>query len=392
MIHGRRSLNVVRLMTFGIFMSIATSTSAAPRAKPPASAPASDDAAIEEAAKARYKEGTRLYGKKKYEEARAAFLQAIALKRRPAAMFMLAQSALQSGRWLEALKSFDAYLAEEQDVPTKVMIAVNDGKLTAHNHLGRVRFDVPDDAEVTIDGEKVASFAAPIDVLPGRHAIVITHLHDKKAMDVDAQAGAIVDVKPVFVPKALVPTSDTRTRPTPATPPPPPSTDPDANPSESSSSSSSSSSILAPPITTWPVYVAGAIGLVGLGAAAIFGGLAENAHHASDVARDTLVRAGKTTAVCATPDPGDFTDACVTIAHNDSVVKGHVAAFQTSLVIGISGTVAAVGWFLLAPKEGSGEHPPSLPPPTTNNNSINNVRVTPWIGVTSGGAAFEGRF
>jgi hypothetical protein len=72
--------------------------------------PKSEDAAIEQAEKARFDEGLKLYGKKRYEEARAAFLQAAAFKRRPAARLMLAQSSLKAGRWLEALKQFDAYV------------------------------------------------------------------------------------------------------------------------------------------------------------------------------------------------------------------------------------------------------------------------------------------
>ena len=54
---------------------------AAPRAS---SSKEVDESAVDAAAKTRYTEGLRLYAKRRYEEARVAFFQANALKRRPA--------------------------------------------------------------------------------------------------------------------------------------------------------------------------------------------------------------------------------------------------------------------------------------------------------------------
>lgn len=373
------------LVASALLLAAPVDANAAPAAKP--KAPLGEDAAIEEAAKARYAEGLKLYAKKRYEEARVAFVQASALKKRPASTFMLAQCSLQAGRYLEALKTFDAYVAEvDGDVPPKMKPVLDDGRANAKAHLGRVRFDVPSGSEVTIDGEKVASIEEPVDVMPGKHAIVITHRGEKKTEQIEATAGATVNVKPVFIPKALVPTADTRTRPTPGT-----SASTNASTSAPSSAAPSESSILAPPQTTWPVYVAGAVGLGGLAAAAIFGGLAANSSHASDVARETLIRTGRKTSICDGPDRAQVSDVCVTIEHNDSVARGHKAVFQTSLIVGISGTAIAIGWFVFAPKEGSAERP-ATPAPSAKDAALKSTRVTPWLGLESGGLTMEGRF
>lgn len=383
----RHRLHHLVLVASALLLAAPVDANAAPAAKP--KAPLGEEAAIEEAAKARYAEGLKLYAKKRYEEARVAFVQASALKKRPASTFMLAQCSLQAGRYLEALKTFDAYVAEvDGDVPPKMKPVLDDGRANAKAHLGRVRFDVPSGSEVTIDGEKVASLEEPVDVMPGKHAVVITHRGEKKTEQIEATAGATVSVKPVFIPKALVPTADTRTRPTPGNAA---STNASASSASSASSSSESgSSILAPPQTTWPVYVAGAVGLGGLAAAAIFGGLAANSSHASEVARETLIRTGRKTSICDGPDRAQVSDVCVTIEHNDSVARGHKAVFQTSLIVGISGTAIAIGWFVFAPKEGSAERPAPTPP--AKDAVLKSTRVTPWLGLESGGISMEGRF
>lgn len=342
-----------------------------------------DDAAVDEAAKARYAEGLRLYGKKRYEEARAAFIQSKALKRRPAATLMLARSSLKAGRWLEAVRTFDAYVAEVGAVPPRLQSIVDNGRREARTHLGTMRFDVPEGAEVSLDGERLASIETPIDVMPGPHMVDVTHRGETKTEMVEAQPGSTVEVKPTFVPKALVPAPDTRTRPTP--PPPPPEPTAEAQHPESPS-------ILSAPATTWPMYVSGAVGLGGLAAAAIFGGLKANASHAVDVSSEAIVREQKSPADCARGipgpegDPNRYSDTCLTLRRNQQIASMHQRAFTTSLVVGLSGTAIAVGWFLLAPKE-SGKKASS-----TGSAEDLTPRVVPWVGVNNGGATFEGRF
>jgi hypothetical protein len=368
-----RGLFVLGMIGLGVVAHVPLAD-AAPK-EPPGRA--GDDAAIEDAAKVRYAEGVRLYSKKRYEEARAAFVQATALKRRPSTLFMLAQSSLKSGRWLEAVKNFDAYLAEVRigEAPPKLKEIVNDGRREARTHLGQLRFEVPEGAEVTLDGEKVASVETPIDVMPGPHAVVITHRDEKKTQTVEALPGTTVEVKPSFVPKALVPTSDTRTRPTPG---PVRSTAP-----STAAETQQESTILSPPATIWPLYLAGAVGLGGLTAAAIFGGLHANAQHAVDVASETLRRENQTIAACDQGLPA-YEETCLTLRRNERFASAHQSTFSTTLIIGISATTVAVAWFFLAPKEKS-DAPAAASRP-------DKPRVSPWVGQNAGGATLGGSF
>ncbi|MDF2697757.1 MAG: Thiol-disulfide isomerase [Labilithrix sp.] len=350
----------------GALALLTPSTSlAAPKS---AATKAPDDAAVEEAAKARYAEGFRYFTKKRYEEARAAFLQAAALKHRPAAVLMLALSSLKTGRWLDASRELDAYVAEVGEVPAKLREIVESGRREARSHLGRLRIVVPEGAEITVDGERVARGEEPFDVAAGEHVIVVVHRDEKKVETVQVGPGSTVDVTPSFVPKPLVPTSDTRTTKAAA---------PNTVPSEKSSS------ILSPPTTTWPVYVAGAIGLGGLATAAIVGGLAANSSHAVDVANETLVRNGQTRATCDQPVVAPpFDSVCRTLRDNERLSHKHEETLGAALVVGASATVFAVGWFLLAPKERARDAEPR----------IESARIVPWIGLSTGGAAVEGRF
>ncbi len=66
-------------------------------------------------ARTRFKEGVSFYDKGQYEQARAAFLQAYALKKHPAVLLNLAWSSLKSGHALESEHYFKQFLAEGKD-------------------------------------------------------------------------------------------------------------------------------------------------------------------------------------------------------------------------------------------------------------------------------------
>jgi hypothetical protein len=379
----RRSLLRFR---FGALTLLTLATLAV--ARPSLAAPRTpDDAAVEEAAKSRYTEGIRLYKKRKYEEARAAFLQASALKPHSLTTLMLAESALKTGRWIEAVRQFDAYTADVSDPPPKIADLVESGRREARSHLARLRFDVPSGAAVSIDGERATSLDGPVDVMPGVHTITVTHEGQTKTQTIEVGAGRTVDIHPSFAPKPLVPPEDTRTRPTPA-PAPPPDDQPHTEASESSS-------ILAPPATTWPVYAAGAIGLGGLAAAVIFGGLQANASHAVDVATQTLTRNGKSPTNCDSAsgwatasgqnndeERGKYAEACSTLQRNQNLSQTTSSAFGVSLIVGLSGTALAAGWFFFAPKSHGEATSPAEGRP----------RVLPWVGTNGAGASVTGRF
>ena len=70
-------------------------------------------------ARARFKEGVEFYDKGEFEQARASFLQAYALKKHPAVLLNLAWSCLKSGHAMEAEKYFKQFLSEGKDITDK---------------------------------------------------------------------------------------------------------------------------------------------------------------------------------------------------------------------------------------------------------------------------------
>ena len=73
---------------------------------PAVSARAEDRDTVTDMARQRFQEGVKFFDQKKYEEARAAFLQAYALKHHPAVLLNLAQSELRSSHPADAAKHF----------------------------------------------------------------------------------------------------------------------------------------------------------------------------------------------------------------------------------------------------------------------------------------------
>src|SRR5271165_3315566 len=70
-------------------------------------------------ARARFKEGVEFYDKGQFEQARAAFLQAYALKKHPAVLLNLAWSCLKSGHAIDAERYFKQFLADSKDITDK---------------------------------------------------------------------------------------------------------------------------------------------------------------------------------------------------------------------------------------------------------------------------------
>jgi hypothetical protein len=199
-------------------------------AAPPALAQEKD--AVTEMARRRFQEGVKFFDQKKYEEARAAFLQAYALKHHPAVLLNLAQSEIRSGHPLEASRHFTAYLRESPASGAERGEAEK-GLAAARTKLGRIHVAVPTGAEVMVDGESVgqAPFSEPIDVLPGTHTVEGKLGTRTASSQVSVQVGKSASVTlnleggtaatPVPVPPTTGPTPPTATPPaeTPEKPP-----------------------------------------------------------------------------------------------------------------------------------------------------------------------------
>ena len=139
----------------------------------PPLAHAQDDATTVEARK-RFLEGVKLFDDKKYDLARAAFLQAYALRKHPDVLLNLAQSELMSGKPLDAVDHFKEFLRNQSnDKHPRHGDAVR-GLDEARQKIGRLQIRVDQsDAEVFIDGKKVgmSPLSEPLDVTPGQHDV-----------------------------------------------------------------------------------------------------------------------------------------------------------------------------------------------------------------------------
>jgi hypothetical protein len=125
-------------------------------------------------ARARFKEGVEFYDKSQYEQARAAFLQAYALKKHPAVLLNLAWSCLKSGHALDGERYFKQFLTEGKDITDKQRADATDGLNQARNKIGRIDVVAPPGTEVTIDGDRAGSapLPDPVAVEPGAHTVV----------------------------------------------------------------------------------------------------------------------------------------------------------------------------------------------------------------------------
>ena len=128
---------------------------------------------ITASARARFKEGVEFYDKGEYDQARASFLQAYALKKHPAVLLNLAWSCLKSGHVLEGKKYFEQFLAESTNITDKQRADANDGLTQSRAKLARIEIKATSGTDVTIDGEHVgtAPLSDAVVVEPGAHTV-----------------------------------------------------------------------------------------------------------------------------------------------------------------------------------------------------------------------------
>lgn len=117
----------------------------------------------------------------KWDEARALFERSLALKRAPITLYSLGAAQKHSGRWVEAIESFRAFLAEPSTAGTKVYEEPAQAAIAelqpriAHVTLV-LAAGAGGDARVELDGRLVAvaalGTARPMN--PGSHVIAVT--------------------------------------------------------------------------------------------------------------------------------------------------------------------------------------------------------------------------
>ena len=156
-----------------IAFAFATALAAAAPVCVPRVASAQDDATIQ-MARERFQEGVKYYDAKQYDKARAAFLQAYALKKHPAVLLNLAQSELRSAHEADAARHFAQYMRENKEASAAERQEAEKGLSTAKAGLGEITVSVDiADADVYVDGnlEGRSPLPAPVYLKPGSHTL-----------------------------------------------------------------------------------------------------------------------------------------------------------------------------------------------------------------------------
>jgi hypothetical protein len=312
-------------------------------------------------ARARFKEGVEFYDKGQYEQARAAFLQAYALKKHPAVLLNLAWSCLKSGHALEAERYFKQFLSEGKEITDKQRADANDGLNQSRGKLGRIEIAAPTGTEVTIDGERVGTtpISDLISVEAGAHTVKFKSAEGATETDsVSVMSGEKVVAR--FAKANAAP-------PPPAPPPaaPQPSAEPAASPPPVSKSSDEGSSPEAPapkresaptkehpgpglwsaPRHAWPAILMWSLAPVAGAGAAVAGiyfkGQAQDNANQTAQSIEGAVPPGKTAqGICNNPPNSRFAQACTDFQNDnddvnlDATVGNALVGVAAGLVVG----------------------------------------------------------
>lgn len=364
--------------------------------------------AVTEMAKHRFQEGVKFFDQKRYEEARAAFLQAYALKHHPAVLLNLAQCELRSGHNLEAARHFATYLREPPPNAGNGTSDAEKGVAAARAKLGRIQVSVAAGAEVLVDGEAVGQAPLPeaVDAAPGNHTVEarlaghststsVTVSVGKSATATLSLEGSSPAVAPLPPPPASNPPPPVAPTETPEGPPPSDTTNTSPATVDTNVQASSSGRT---PFFPWLGHsglgIAG-VGLtvVGIGVFAGFsvaGGQAgDNADSVAAAITDEIAKEKTRSNVCADPVVPSFQKAC-TVLKEDIDKRDQDKTFATvGLVVAGVGVVTTVTAYLLTSKNSpskAGEPPPKTASVTPG------VSLVPVVGAHEHGLELIGRF
>lgn len=353
----------------------------------PAVAQTGTDDPMTAMARARFKEGVEFYDKGEYDQARASFLQAYALKKHPAVLLNLAWSCVKSGHVLEGKKYFEQFLSEGKEITDKQRADANDGLTQARAKLARIEIQATSGTEVTIDGEKVgtAPLADAVGVEAGAHTVKfkgpdgssdtqsVSVLGGQKAVARFPQGGSAPAAAPATSPatssSSVTPDASAASAPAPL---PAETSSTAATPAqhEAPASSSNGAGFFTPPNNIVPAVVLAGIGVAGVGVAivmAVSKSAAQN--NANDLGAKILNNGGPAA------NPGAY-DAYLSDL-NDVNTDATIA--NIGIVAGIAGLAGAVVYWGLANKDGSTA-------------ALYLPSVTPMVGRSSGGLSLAGRF
>jgi tetratricopeptide (TPR) repeat protein len=371
----------IRPLAFSLLLALAPAATLPPRV-----ALAQADDATTKMARQRFQEGVAFYDKGQFEGARAAFLQAYALRKHPVVLMNLAQSSLKSGHALEAAHYFQQFLKEYSTATEAQRNDANKGLSEARTKLGRIDvLGAPNGAEIYVDDERVgpAPLDHSVDVEPGTHTVRC----QDQSVQVTANAGVGATARlgsasaaaatPATPPAETPPSEPAATPPAEeaATPPPPPPPPPPTASEEGASH-------------PWGwVVVTGAVTIAGAVTAAVMAGEKSSAQNNANAASASIEAIA-----------GDH--GCYNVS-STSPVAGQCAALNTDLSnvnsdatianVGLGvGSVALVGLIIstvfLVKSYNSDDSKPA------SSASALPVTVTPVLSRGFGGLSFGGTF
>jgi hypothetical protein len=171
----------------------------------PTGRPNEDDTAVA-IARERFKEGVTFFDQKQYDKARAAFLQAYALKKHPAVLLNLAQSELRSNHEVDAAKHFSAYLREATTASDAERQAAEAGLSATKSAVALLDVNVDESgAEIYVDGslEGISPLPGALYVSPGTHGVEARKGGKTRSQQVNTSAGRQFMAELSFAPKTL---------------------------------------------------------------------------------------------------------------------------------------------------------------------------------------------
>jgi hypothetical protein len=338
-------------------------------------------------ARARFMEGVDFYDKGKFEQARAAFLQAYALKKHPAVLLNLAQSCNKANHPLEAARYFQQYLRDAADIKPEQRRDAEKGLAEARTKLGRLDVQAPQGAEITIDNERVgfAPLGEPVDVEPGAHIVKAKGADGVKEEKVSVAAGQTLPVKfaaAVALPPPPPPITPPPTEPQPPAQPtaPPAPAEPTPPPPAAPPQDTGSTRKMNMPLVIGGA-VSGGLGIVGFVLAGVMAGAKSSAEANVKSVEDEIRRAGGGAGTCVNPTP-TFAQACATLQDNINAVNMDATAANVGVAVGVIGVVGAA---VLIPLGIYGKKEPAQ-------TGLRAPQLSPWIGGQATGMTLSGVF
>jgi hypothetical protein len=337
--------------------------------------------AMTEMARERFQEGVKYYDAKQYDKARAAFLQAYALKKHPAVLLNLAQSELRSGHEEAAARHFALFMRENPAATALEKQEAEKGLSAAKAKVGEfeVRVDA-DGADVFVDNqpEGRSPLPGPVYLAPGSHSIEARKAGKVATTSVNASAGqssvatlslgggaAAVAPVPAPTPDGSEPPAET--------PPPgaeqPPGGEPEPSGVQFDSKKRESPLAWAKRKKNLPFVTAG-IGGAGIAGGVVFALVSGSKFDNANSIRDQILLEAATnpdyltSSPCAENPDGHYTAACQKYEDSKDGAEGMKTLSIVAFVLGGAALAGTTVWYVVDSKKIAPEQPPSGRAPT----------------------------